>query len=81
MERQLGGEAHDDPARGREHHLLLLVQRLQGRARVHRRLHLHVHALKGKQSNAERGNVPQIDRRMELSLINLCVLSEIFNFV
>lgn len=68
MERQLGSQAHDDPARGRKHHLLLPLQRLQGRARVHRRLHLHVDAIEGKQPNAKRRDVPQAHRRMELKL-------------
>jgi kindlin 2 len=48
MERQLGSQAHDDSARGREHCLLLPIERLQSGARVHRRLHLHVDALKGE---------------------------------
>lgn len=63
----MGSQTHDDSAGGRKRHLLLPIERLQGRPRVHRRVHLHVDALKGKQPDAERGDVPQTHRRMELN--------------
>lgn len=49
MERQLGNQAHDGPIRRRQHHILSAISRLQGRPRVHRRVHLPVHAIQGRQ--------------------------------
>ena len=68
MEHQLGDEAHDDSIRGRkECRLQLLVGRLQGRPRVHRRLHLPPHEKQGDKSATQRRDVPQTNRRMGLS--------------
>lgn len=68
---------HDDSIPGRQHHVLLPVRRLQGRPRVHRRLHLHVDAIQGDQPNTKRGTVPQIDRRLGLILHS----EQISNFI
>lgn len=67
MERQLGDQVHDDSAAERERDVLVPVVRLQGGARIHRRLHFHVDALQGQQPDAGRGAVPQADRRLGVS--------------
>ena len=49
MERKLGDKTHDGAIRRGQHHILSSVRRLQGGPRVHRRLHLPLHALQGRQ--------------------------------
>lgn len=69
MERQLGGQAHDGAIRGGEHNLRVPVGRLQSITRIHRGLHLSVHALQGSQSDVKRRNVPQAHWRLGLTII------------
>lgn len=54
MERQLGSQMHDDSVRRRKCYLLVLIIRLQGCARIHWRLHIHVDAIERIKSSAQR---------------------------
>ena len=65
MECQLGDKAHDDSTRRRQkRHLQMSVCRLQGRARVHRRLHLLIHEEQGHEPDTRRRAFPQTNWRM-----------------
>ena len=66
MERQLGGEAYDGAIRGGKHNFRVSVGRLQGRARIHRWLHILVDAIEGGESDVKRRDVPQAHRRLGL---------------
>jgi hypothetical protein len=67
VERELGGEAHDDPVRGGQHHVQLFVGGLQSGPRVHRRVHFLVDEVEGRESDFERRALPQTDRRLVVS--------------
>lgn len=66
LERELGDQTHDGTIRGRQHHLLSAIGRLQSGSRVHRRLHILVDALQGRQPDAQRRVVPQTHRWMDV---------------
>lgn len=66
MERKLGNKTHDGAIRGGQHHILRAVGRLQGGARIHRRVHIPLDALQGRQPDPGRGVVPQTHGRVDV---------------
>lgn len=68
MERELGNKTHDGAIRGGQHHILRAVRRLQGGARIHRRLHIPLHAIQGCKPDVGRGIIPQTHWRLDVSV-------------